>query len=129
MVDWWFLCKVLESFKFSHQWINLIFKFISSPRISILINGTPKDFFDISRCIRQGDPLSPSLYIIMAKTFGRAVADAHKNQKIPGITVTKNMPNIMHQQYVDDTILPGKSTVVEALGIKAIIKSNMEASG
>ena len=52
MVDWHFLCKVLEAFGFSHQWVSLIFKFISSPKISILINGTPEGFFEISRGIR-----------------------------------------------------------------------------
>ena len=39
------------------------------------------------------------------------------------------MPNIMHQQCIDDTFLPGKSTVLEALGLKAINKSYMVASG
>ena len=39
------------------------------------------------------------------------------------------MPKIMHQQYVDDTILPRKSIGTEALGLKAIIKSYMEALG
>ena len=52
MVDWHFLCKLLEAFGFSQQWVNLIFKFISSPKISILINGTPEGFFEISRGIR-----------------------------------------------------------------------------
>ena len=97
MVDWRFLCKVLEAFGFSHQWINLIFKLISMPKISILINGTLEGFFEISRGIRQGDPLSPSLFIIMAEAFGRAILDASMKQKISGITVTQNVPNITHQ--------------------------------
>lgn len=52
MVDWCFLCKVLEAFGFSQQWVNLIFKFISTPKILVLINGMPEGFFDISRGIR-----------------------------------------------------------------------------
>ena len=129
MVDWRFLCKTMEAFGFSHQWINLIYKFISTTKISILINGTPEGFFDTSRGIRQGDPLSPSLFIIMAEAFGRAVTDAYNKGKISGILVTQNMPNITHQQYADDTILPGKSRTEEALGLKSIIKAYTEASG
>lgn len=97
MVDWCFLCKVLEAFSFSHQWINLIFKFISTPKILILINGTPEGFFEISRGIRQGDLLSPSLFIIMVEAFGRAISDAYLKHRISGITITRNVPDITHQ--------------------------------
>jgi mannosylglycoprotein endo-beta-mannosidase len=65
----------------------------------------------------------------MAEAFGRAVTDAYNNQEISGITVASNMPNITHQQYADDTILPGKSTIKEALNLKSIINSYMAASG
>ena len=129
MVDWRFLCKVLEAFGFSHQWINLIFKFISTPKIFVLINGTPAGFFEISRGIRQGDPLSPFLFIIMAEAFGRAVSDAYKKWKISSIPITRNLPHLAHQQYADDTILPGKSSVQEALGYKSILQTYMDASG
>ena len=129
MVDWRFLCKVLEAFGFSKQWINLIFKFISTPKISILVNGTPKGFFSISRGIRQGDPLSPSLFIIMVEAFGRAVFEAYQQKEITDISVTRNLPNITHQQYADDTILPGKSSTQEALGFKNIVESYMDSSG
>lgn len=74
MVDWRFLCKVLEAFGFSQQWVNLIFNFISTPKIFVLINGTLEGFFDISRGIRQGDPLSPSLFIIMAEAFVQSLS-------------------------------------------------------
>ena len=129
MVDWRFLCKVLEAFGFSKQWVNLIFKFISTPKISVLINGTPEGFFEISRGIRQGDPLSPSLFILMVESFGRAISDAYQKRRISGISITKNLPNITHQQYADDTILLGKSTVQEALGFKSILQLYMDASG
>ena len=129
MVDWRFLCKVLEAFGFSHQWVNLIFKFISTPKISVLINGTPEGFFEISRGIRQGDPLSPSLFILMAEAFGRAVSNAYEERRISGISVTRNLPRITHQQYADDTILPGKSSVREAMGFKSILQQYMDASG
>ena len=88
MVDWRFLCKTLEAFGFSHQWINLIYQCISTTKISVLINGTPEGFFETSRGLKQGDPLSSFLYIIMAEAFGRAITKAHTKGKINGIIVT-----------------------------------------
>ena len=129
MVDWRFLCKTLEAFGFNHQWINLIYQCISTIKISLLINGTPEGFFDTSRGLRQGDPLSPFLFIIMAEAFGRAFLRAQIEKKINGVPVTSNVPNITHQQYADDTILPSESTIEEATNIKTIIQSYSEASG
>ena len=64
----------------------------------------------------------------MAEAFGRAVSDAYKKQKISGISITKNLPNITHQQYADDTILPSKSSVQEAAGFNNILLLYTEAS-
>lgn len=65
----------------------------------------------------------------MAEAFGRAVSFAQKERRIFGISVTKNLPHITHQQYADDTILPGKSSVQEAMGFKNILQKYMDASG
>ena len=129
MVDWHFLCKTLEAFGFSHQWINLIFKFISTPKKFVLINGMPEGFFEISKGIRQGDPLSPFLFILMVEAFDRAISDAYLKRTIFKKNFTRNLPNTTHQQYADDTILLGKSYFQEALGFKSILQSYMDASG
>lgn len=72
--DWRFLCKCLEAFGFIRQYINLIFNCISTPIFSILVNGSPKGYFEASRGIRQGDPFSPFLLIIMVEAFGRGIS-------------------------------------------------------
>lgn len=97
MVNWRFLCKVLEAFDFLPQWINFIYQCISTTKISVLINGTLEGFFGASRGIRQGDPLSPLLFIIMVETFGRALTKSHLEGKIKGIRVMSNVPSITHQ--------------------------------
>jgi hypothetical protein len=65
----------------------------------------------------------------MAEAFGRALSKANENRKIKGIVVTDNVPNITHQQYADDMILPSESTAKEARHIKSIIHQYSEASG
>ena len=65
----------------------------------------------------------------MVRAFGRALTKDHEEGKINGITVIENIPNITHQQYADNTILPCDSSMSEALNIKSIIQLYMEASG
>ena len=120
-VDWRFLCKTMEAFGFSRRWINLIYQCISTPKFSLLINGTPEGFFSTSKGIRQGDPISPFLFIIMAETLGRSIKFAQSQSKIQGIPVADNVENTTHQQFADDTILAGQSTTYETKNYKTIL--------
>ena len=96
-VDWRFMCKILEAFGFSHQWTSLIFKCVLILKISILINGTLEGFFNISRGIRHGDAISPFLFIIMVKSFGREIKKAEVENKIEGVSITHGISNIRYQ--------------------------------
>ena len=63
----------------------------------------------------------------MVEAFGRSINKDQTEVRIKGITMTENVPNITHQQYANDTILPTKSSVHEARGFKSIIQSYMDA--
>ena len=72
-VDWTFLGSVLQAFGFDHEVRKLISQLISTSTLAILVNGAPSNFFKPLRGLRQGDPLSPILFIIMAKCIGRLI--------------------------------------------------------
>ena len=62
---------MLQRCDFSEKWRKWIRYCISTVKFSILINGSPSDFFGSSRGLRQGDPLSPLLFDIVMEALSR----------------------------------------------------------
>ncbi|XP_071688191.1 uncharacterized protein [Rutidosis leptorrhynchoides] len=103
-----FLSKILEIMGFGVKWRNWISSCLSSASVSILVNGSPTDEFALRRGIRQGDPLSPYLFIIVAEGLNAMIKQALQVNLIKGIEVGKDRVIISHLQYADDTTIFGE---------------------
>jgi len=101
---------------------------ITSTQFSILVNGIPSRPFKPTRGIRQGDPLSPFFFVLMAEGLGRHIKNALLSHQLKGLSV-QNTPANSHQQFVDDTMLFGYPSVQEASRFKALLNDFSEASG
>ena len=109
-LEWSFIEKALKYYNFGDSlivWIKLFYIDISS---SIQNNGWSSDFFNLSRGVRQGCPLSPYLFILCAEILGAAV---RRDTLIRGIKISDNECKI--SQYADDTtfILDGTRSSIE----------------
>jgi len=128
-LNWDFMRGMLRAFGFCNEWIEWVMNITSSAFFSIMINGAPSQPFNSSRGIRQGDPLSPYLFILMAEGLGRTIRAFHQNQSIRGIKLFQDLEAHTHQQFVDDTMLMGHASVQEAKSLKAILDLFSQASG
>eukprot|EP00253_Pinus_taeda_P009681 PITA_09681 len=86
-----FLMVVLQKFGISNKFINIIMECISNPWIAPLINGRPSSYFRSSRGLRQGCPLSPFLFIIMAETLSIHLENQRKKGEITGISIARGI--------------------------------------
>lgn len=71
----------------------------------MIINGQTFGFFHSTRGLKQGDPLSPTLFIIAAEVLARNLNHLFLDQDFKGFGVPKWSPEINHLSYADDTIL------------------------
>lgn len=102
---------------------------VTTTSYSILLNGSPSKTFKPSRGLRQGDPLSPFLFILMMEGLGRAIRAAKEEGRIQGLRITQGGDTVTHQQFVDDTMLQGTPTVKEAKEFKQILSEFVRAAG
>lgn len=112
-VSWKFITKVLKYFNFGPSIISWINLFQNGSESCIIQNGYMSDFFRLKRGCRQGDPISPYIFILCAEILGKMIRN---NNKIKGITI--NTKEFKLSQYADDTqiFLDGtESSLKEAL--------------
>eukprot|EP00253_Pinus_taeda_P030654 PITA_30654 len=127
-ISWVYMEKNLSAFGFALPWIRWIMNMVSSSFFSILINGIPSATFRPSRGLRQGDPLSPFLFIIMAEGLGRSLQAALQSDALKGISL-HGAPTVSHQQFVDDNMIFGHPSVQEARALNSLLNIFSTASG
>ncbi|KAL2517783.1 Uncharacterized protein Adt_14030 [Abeliophyllum distichum] len=103
-LDWGFLISVLEGFGFDAIWTDRIRRCISECHFSVLLNGRPCGFFPSSRGLRQGDPISPSLFILASDYFSRILTRQY--QQIASMAYRHGGDALIsHLCFADDMII------------------------
>ncbi|XP_075074578.1 uncharacterized protein LOC142162156 [Nicotiana tabacum] len=128
-LSWMFLSKILRKMGFSEWFISLIFGIVSNNWYSILVNGQPHGFFKSTRGVKQGDPLSPTLFILAIEAMSRGLNALHHNLYFCGFGMLKWSPKINHLAYADDTIIFSSSDVTSLRLIMEVLNSYEVASG
>ncbi|XP_059290974.1 uncharacterized protein LOC132044497 [Lycium ferocissimum] len=107
-MSWPFLIALLQKFGFSDDDSNMLMKVISNVWYSIIINGTRNGFFSSSQGLKQGDPLSPSLFIIGAEVLARLLNELNSNDHFIPFSMSKIGPLNNHFSYVDGLVIFSK---------------------
>ena len=81
-VEWEFLEKIMLKLGFDERWVRLIMACVSSIRDTVRFNSMETDMFTPTRGIRQGDPLSPYLFLMVAKGLSSMIQNTKTNGKL-----------------------------------------------
>lgn len=128
-VEWVFLEKIMLKMGFAPAWIELISLCISSVRFSFNVNGYRCGDVKPSRGLRQGDPLSPYLFLLCAEGLSCMLPEAEVNHAITWLKVSRHGPTVSHLFFADDSLLFFRAKVNEVEVIQSILRCYECASG
>ncbi|GJW06190.1 RNA-directed DNA polymerase, eukaryota, reverse transcriptase zinc-binding domain protein [Tanacetum coccineum] len=128
-VSWRFFDHVMDRLGFSSTWRKWIMAGLKSSRASILVNGSPTLEFSLKRGLRQGDPLSPFLFIIVMEGFHIALKDGLTANLFQGVKIGSSEIRLSHLFYANDVIILSEWNQYDMDNIIRILNVFFLASG
>jgi hypothetical protein len=95
----------------------------------VLFNGTPLEEFHPSRGLRQGDPISPYLFLLAAEGLSGLLKQSRQSSHLKGIQVAPTAPAVNHLLFADDSLLFVKASDEGAVEVNEILEKYCQASG
>lgn len=112
-LEWDFLEVMLRKLGFVEIWINLLMSCVRTVTYLILLNGQPQGHIVPSRALRQGDPLSPYLFILCTEALSSLIRKAEDEGRISGVPISRGGIRINHLFFADDSLLFCKANLRE----------------
>ncbi|KAL9668847.1 hypothetical protein QQ045_006387 [Rhodiola kirilowii] len=106
---------------FEEDWVNKIMLCTTSVSYKIRINDSISEAIIPKRGLRQGDPISPYLFIICMEWLTHAINNQQRQGCIEGVKICKNAPEVTHLMFADDCLICLKATREAVMGIKDIL--------
>ena len=111
-VEWKFLEKMMERLGLHREFTDLLMACVTSVTYKVRYNDQEAEGFITTRGLRQGDPLSPYLFLMCAEGISSTLAQAEEVRGIKGVRVCRNASSVSHLLFADDSLIPMKADII-----------------
>ena len=128
-VEWVYLEKIMLKLGFDQRWEKLIMSCVTSVSYNVRFNGMETEVFTPTRGLRQGDPLSPYLFLLVAEGLSSMLHGAESRGELEGVRVCRGAPVISHLFFADDSLILMHADRRNATNLKNVLDTYCVASG
>ncbi|GKV28721.1 hypothetical protein SLEP1_g37737 [Rubroshorea leprosula] len=128
-VNWNFLDSMMNKFGFCLKWRSWIKECLLTSSVSVLVNGSPTEEFRMKKGLRQGDPLAPFLFLLVAEALNGLILKAKEQNLYKGSKVGIEGLEITHLQFADDSIFFCEASAQNIKAIKGVLRTFELVSG
>ena len=114
---------------FAHRWVKWIMSCVTTVRYAITFNGTLLSTFAPTRGFRQGDPLSPFLFLFVADGLSCLMDEKVREGSLSPVHICRRAPGISHLMFADDTLLFFKANNNQARVVKEVLQDYALGTG
>jgi hypothetical protein len=126
-VSWPFIIELLQHLGFGQIWINLVCLLLSTASTRILVNSVPGDEIYHHRGVRQGDPLSPMLFVLVMEIFHLIVDFAARLGLLSALPGSRGACRT--SLYADDTVVFIKPSISDCATFRDLLQIFGSATG
>ncbi|XP_075663436.1 uncharacterized protein LOC142633038 [Castanea sativa] len=120
-VEWDCLQLIMRKLGFHERWIQLVMRCVSPVTYAIRVNGVPCGAIRPTRGLRQGDPLSRYLFILVAEGLSALIHRAVQNRTLKGLVASVRGPKVSHLFFTNDNLIFSWATTMECQEIQRIL--------
>ncbi|VVA41142.1 Hypothetical predicted protein, partial [Prunus dulcis] len=128
-LNWDFIREVLWEVGIRGRILELLMQCINSVRYKVILNGELTDSFSPKCGIRQGDPLSPYLFVLCMEKLSHIIQQAVQDKAWKPVQICQSGHFISHLFFADDLILFRKGSVNQAIVMKKCLDDFCSLSG
>ncbi|XP_016177721.1 uncharacterized protein LOC107620010 [Arachis ipaensis] len=128
-VEWSFVGNVMKKLGFCKKWLDWIQECVMTVSYSITVDGQPHGYFKPCRGLRQGDSLSPYLFLFCAEGLSHLLHRGEQRQDIFGLRLNHRCARISHLFFADDSILFSWGSEGDCQNLLSILQVYEQVSG